>query len=89
MNPALHKLRPPRRHRDPHPRFANDPGNGFFPRSKPHAMSKPSAHSPPDPARNIRSLSPAEHIITDASDWIESLNPSHKSRMVARCACAS
>jgi RHH-type transcriptional regulator, proline utilization regulon repressor / proline dehydrogenase / delta 1-pyrroline-5-carboxylate dehydrogenase len=85
MNPTLLKPSSPPR-KQSMPDFLNEPPTDFsLPGSRDamdRALAKFSARSPADYPLLIANRA----IFT--GQWIESINPSHKSRTVARCACA-
>ncbi|MGD0390565.1 MAG: proline dehydrogenase family protein [Tepidisphaeraceae bacterium] len=85
MSPILRNRRPaPAR---PVPAFTNEPPVDFSLQSSRAAMERAIAAFSAQGCAEVPLLIAGQRIFTDR--WIESINPSHKSHIVARCAGAS
>jgi len=84
MSPILRKRRPAAR---PIPAFTNEPPVDFSLQSSRDDMARAIAAFSAQGRAEVPLLIAGQRIFTD--QWIESINPSHKSRVVARCAGAS
>lgn len=85
MNPVLH-MRPPASLSRSAPAFANAPPSDFSRETNRAAMAQAINAFAAKGCAEYPLVMAGRRITTGR--WIESLNPSHKSRVVARCACA-
>ncbi len=85
MNPELH-MRPASSAPRPVAEFSNASPSDFSRESNRMAMSRAIESFDAEPSIDHPLLIGGERVMTGR--WIESVNPSHKSRVVGRCACA-
>src|ERR1700684_4251228 len=85
MTPALLKHSSPSR-KQPAADFINEPPTDFSRLQSRNAMTRALAEFSAKPCAEYPLLIANRPIFT--GQWIESINPSHKSRIVARCPCA-
>ncbi|MGD0541201.1 MAG: proline dehydrogenase family protein [Tepidisphaeraceae bacterium] len=86
MNPVL-RIRPPSSSPRPAADFAGAPPSDFSRQPTRMAMSRAIVAFAAEPCADYPLMIAGRRITTGR--WIESLNPSYKSRVVGRCACAS
>ncbi len=86
MNPIL-RMRPPSSGTRPVAEFAAHAPSDFSRKNTRMAMSRAIVAFAAEPRADYPLMIAGRRITTGR--WIESLNPSHKSRIVGRCACAS
>jgi RHH-type transcriptional regulator, proline utilization regulon repressor / proline dehydrogenase / delta 1-pyrroline-5-carboxylate dehydrogenase len=85
MNPSL-RTRPPLDSSRPAPAFTNEPPSDFSRQDVQKAMSRAIDAFAANKPQDCPLLIAGQRETTGR--WIESVNPSHKSRIVGRCACA-